>query len=198
MATMQTPRFVDFVAFVDFTEFAHGALAFAQDASVVDETTATMEKTSVDGAGEDAVGSSFGSAFGTTFDTMTREQLVEWILAAALVVVGLSLLLRSRAWINAFSTAAAHPFAPFLTGLYALLSGLFIVTLHNVWVFDARVVVTLIGWFALAGGVLFLLIPETYRWLLRRVPITPQLVALRGLVRIALGGTIVGYLLSHG
>ena len=195
MATMRMPRFVDFV---EFTEFARGALAFAQNASVVDETTATVEKTSVDAVGEDAVGSSVGSAFGTTFDSMTREQLVEWILAAALVVVGLSLLLRSRAWIDAFSTAAAHPFAPFLTGLYGLLSGLFIVTLHNVWVTDARVVVTLIGWFALAGGVLFLLIPETYRWLLRRVPMTPQLVALRGLIRIALGGTIVGYLLSHG
>jgi hypothetical protein len=46
--------------------------------------------------------------------------------------------------------------------------------------------------------VLFLLIPDTYRALLRRVPITPQLVALRGLLRIALGGTIVGYLLSQG
>lgn len=132
------------------------------------------------------------------FDALTREQLVEWILAAALVVVGLSLLLRSRTWIEAFSSAATHPLAPLVTGLYALLSGLFIVSLHNVWTSDARVIVTLIGWVALAGGVLFLLIPETYRALLRRVPITPQLVALRGLLRIALGGTIVGYLLSQG
>ncbi|MEY2795480.1 MAG: hypothetical protein RIR10_1196 [Planctomycetota bacterium] len=189
MEVTQSPR---------FTEFAQGALALAQDATIVDETAVTVKASSLDVVDSGAVGSSVGTSFGTAFASMTREQLVEWILAAALVVVGLSLLLRSRAWINAFSTAAAHPFAPFLTGLYALLSGLFIVTLHNVWVTDARVVVTLIGWFALAGGVLFLLIPETYRWLLRRVPMTPQLVALRGLVRIALGGTIVGYLLSHG
>lgn len=132
------------------------------------------------------------------FDALTREQLVEWILAAALVVVGLSLLLRSRTWIEAFSSAATHPLAPLVTGLYALLSGLFIVSLRNIWTSDARVIVTLIGWIALAGGVLFLLIPETYRALLLRVPITPQLVALRGLLRIALGGTIVGYLLSQG
>lgn len=181
-----------------FLEVSQHAIASAQETSGLDRSTASVETTAVGAVGEESVGSSIGETFATTFDTMTREQLVEWILAAALVVVGLSLLLRSRAWINAFSTAAAHPFAPFLTGLYALLSGLFIVTLHNVWVADARVVVTLIGWFALAGGVLFLLIPESYRWLLRRVPITPQLVALRGLVRIALGGTIVGYLLSQG
>ena len=132
------------------------------------------------------------------FDTLTREQMVEWILAAALVVVGLSLLLRSRAWIEAFASAATHPLAPLMTGLYAFLSGLFIVLLHNVWATDVRVIVTLIGWLALTVGVLFLLVPETYRLLLRRVPITPQLVALRGLLRLALGGTIVGYLLSQG
>jgi len=30
----------------------------------------------------------------------------------------------------------------------------------------------------------------------RRVPLTPQLVALRGLIRIALGGVVLGYLLG--
>jgi hypothetical protein len=134
----------------------------------------------------------------STIDILTREQLVEWILAVALVVVGCSLLLRSRAWIGAFTSAAAHPLAPFLTGLYALLSGLFIVTLHNLWVRDVRVLVTLVGWIALVAGVLLLLAPEAYRALLRRVPITPQLVALRGLIRVAIGGAVVGYLIAQG
>jgi hypothetical protein len=31
---------------------------------------------------------------------------------------------------------------------------------------------------------------------MRKLPITPQLVALRGLVRMALGGIVLGYLLS--
>ena len=47
-------------------------------------------------------------------------------------------------------------------------------------------------------GVILLLAPELYAALLRRIPITPGLVALRGLVRIALGGAVVGYLLTQG
>jgi hypothetical protein len=47
-------------------------------------------------------------------------------------------------------------------------------------------------------GVLVLVIPASYAAIVRRMPMTPQLVALRGLVRVAIGGVIVGYLLSQG
>jgi hypothetical protein len=47
-------------------------------------------------------------------------------------------------------------------------------------------------------GVVLLMAPELYGALLRRIPLSPRLVALRGLVRIALGGAVVGYLLSQG
>lgn len=124
-------------------------------------------------------------------------RFVEWYVACALLVVGASLLSRPKVWINAISASASHPFAPLLWGLYALLAGLAVVMTHNIWVSDARVLVTAIGWLALAGGVLFLIVPESYAWVMRRIPITPQLVALRGLIRIAVGGAVLGYLLSQ-
>lgn len=123
---------------------------------------------------------------------------IEWFIACAMLVIGASLLTRPRVWIAAVTATAAHPFAPLLWGLYALLAGLAVVMNHDLWVADARVLVTLIGWAALLSGVLFLLVPEAYGWVLRRLPITPKLVALRGLVRIALGGAVIGYLISQG
>lgn len=99
-------------------------------------------------------------------------------------VVGISLLLRPRAWIIASASAAIHPLAPILSGLYALLFGLAVVILHNVWVADVRVLVTVLGWVAVASGTMLLLAPEAYGLILRRLPITPQLVALRGLMRL--------------
>ena len=69
---------------------------------------------------------------------------------------------------------------------------------HNIGVTDTRVVVTILGWVALAAGVLMMVVPEVYSVMLRRIPLSPQLVALRGLIRIALGGVLVGYLLSQG
>ena len=131
-------------------------------------------------------------------EAATRHEIVEWFLSSALLVVGASLLIRSRAWITAASSLAGHPMVPLLAGLYLLLAGLLIVVLHNLWVADARVVVTIVGWIGVAFGTLFLLVPEAYGTMLRRIPITPASVALRGLVRIALGGAIMTYLLSQG
>ena len=128
---------------------------------------------------------------------LTRAELVEWLLASALVIVGSSLLLRSRTWITALSGVASHPFTPLASGLYATIMGLVIVLCHNIWVADLRVVVTVIGWLALGSGVLLLMIPEAYSFVLRRVPITPKLVALRGFLRLLLGGAIFSYLVTH-
>jgi hypothetical protein len=129
---------------------------------------------------------------------LSRTELVEWIVACALLVVGTSLLVRARFWMNAASTSLGHPLVPLFSGLYALLMGLVVVVLHNLWVADARVIVTILGWVALTIGVILLVAPELYAALLRRIPLTPGLVALRGLVRIALGGAVVGYLLTQG
>ena len=127
----------------------------------------------------------------------TRTELVEWIVSCALIVVGLSLLSRPKAWIAAFEPAARHPIVPLLSGLYAMLAGLVVVSAHNLWVSDVRVVVTILGWVALASGVVLLLAPEIYGFMLRKIPITPALMAFRGIVRIALGGVVMGYLLSQ-
>jgi hypothetical protein len=130
-------------------------------------------------------------------EQFTRAELVEWIFACALLVVGLSLLTRPKFWITAIEPAARHPIVPLVTGLYALLVGLAVVSMHNLWVADSRVVITVLGWIALVSGVVLLIAPEAYAFVLRRLPVTPALVAFRGLVRIALGGAVMGYLLSQ-
>jgi hypothetical protein len=130
-------------------------------------------------------------------ETMSRAEVVEWLLAAALLVVGASLALRPRFWTRAFAAVAPHPLTPLVGGLYALLVGLVIVVLHNLWVADLRVMVTILGWLAVASGVTMLLAPEVYMMVLRRIPLTTRLVAIRGVVRMVLGGAILSYLLTH-
>ena len=127
---------------------------------------------------------------------LSRAEFTEWFVACALLVVGSSLLARPSAWVDAFRSAIGHPMAPVLSGLYALLMGLFVVLSHNIWVSDPRVLVTVVGWLALVFAVVMLLVPEAYAAAVRRIPLTPQLVALRGLIRIALGGVVLGYLLG--
>jgi hypothetical protein len=48
----------------------------------------------------------------------------------------------------------------FLTGLLLLVAGLSIVRVHNIWVADWRVIITLAGWFSVFGGLVRMLMPE--------------------------------------
>jgi len=130
-------------------------------------------------------------------EPLSRAEVVEWLLAAALLVVGASLALRPRVWMRAFAAVAPHPLTPLLGGLYALFMGLVIVVLHNLWVADLRVLVTIVGWFAVASGVTMLLAPEVYMMVMRRIPVTTRFVAIRGVIRMALGGAILTYLLTQ-
>ena len=130
-------------------------------------------------------------------EPLTRAQYIEWGLAAALIAVGGSLLVRPNAWIAALAPAVAHPAASFLGGVYALLVGIVVVLGHNLWVADARVLVTIVGWAALLSGMVLLYLPEALAWAVRRVPVTPRMVAVRGFVRLLIGGTVVAYLVSQ-
>jgi uncharacterized protein YjeT (DUF2065 family) len=51
----------------------------------------------------------------------------------------------------------------FIAGLAAFVPGLAIVLTHNVWAADWRLIVTVIGWLGLAGGVFRLLFPQQVR-----------------------------------
>ena len=135
---------------------------------------------------------------------LTRQEFVEWFVAIALIVIGFDITFamvaatRSRMWIIAMGGIVAHPLTPIVSGIYALLTGTMVVLAHNLWVPDVRVIVTILGWLAVCSGVLLLIVPEAYAFTLRNMPITPRLVALRGFVRLALGGVLFGYLLTQG
>jgi hypothetical protein len=48
----------------------------------------------------------------------------------------------------------------FLAGLLTLTAGLAIVLAHNVWTRDWRVIITVLGWLAVIGGVLRIVFPQ--------------------------------------
>ena len=49
---------------------------------------------------------------------------------------------------------------PYFDGGFALIAGLFIVLIHNVWVGGPASLVSLIGWLAVIEGVVMLLLPQ--------------------------------------
>ena len=54
----------------------------------------------------------------------------------------------------------------FLSGLVSLLIGILNISVHNIWVYDWRVIITIFGWIALIKGILRTFWPELIvKWL---------------------------------
>jgi hypothetical protein len=80
----------------------------------------------------------------------------------------------------------------FLLGFLDLASGLAIVLVHNVWVADWRVIITLLGWLLLVRGAVRILIPEQIKPFGTKMLRNPNVVT--GSLAVTL---VVGLVLSY-
>jgi len=81
-------------------------------------------------------------------------------LGPLLLLPGIGLLLNPRAFLTMGTELVGSLMLVYLFGLIDLAAGLAIVLVHNVWVPDWRVLITLIGWLMLIRGAVRILIPE--------------------------------------
>ena len=91
---------------------------------------------------------------------MVYSELLAGLLGPVLVAIGLAMLTNRRSLEAMAGQMPASLPVVFLAGLLLLIAGLSIVRLHNLWVADWRVVVTLAGWFSIFGGLVRMLMPE--------------------------------------
>ena len=91
---------------------------------------------------------------------MPLEILVERWFAIGSVVFGVSHLLYPGKWAALSAPLRERESGALLVGTFYLPLGLAVVLAHNVWVWDLRVIVTLIGWSMVAKGVGYLLFPR--------------------------------------
>jgi hypothetical protein len=91
---------------------------------------------------------------------MSSSKLIARLLGGMLFVSGVGILLNSDGY-----RATAEEFLRgvgliYMSGVMALLGGLAIVNVHNMWTRDWRLLVTLIGWFAVIDGTLRVAVPQ--------------------------------------
>jgi hypothetical protein len=61
-------------------------------------------------------------------------------------------------WMN---DVIVHPVLVFIIGIFDVLLGLLIIFTHNIWEFDWRILITLMGWLLLIRGILRLFFPQS-------------------------------------
>ena len=84
----------------------------------------------------------------------------------------------------------------FLAGILALIAGLAIVNTHNLWVADWPVIITALGWMAVAGGVVRMAFPSVTRRMGAAMLSNRPLIVAIAAIQILIGGWLfwVGYL----
>ena len=75
------------------------------------------------------------------------------------IIVGLSLLIYQKN-IKRLFQLAENEINLFFCGVCSSIVGIAMILTHNLWVSDWRVIVTLLGWLALARGIMLLFLPK--------------------------------------
>jgi hypothetical protein len=120
-------------------------------------------------------------------ETMAQSKLIAGLVGPLLVAIGVAMLINHQLFPAMIGEIAHNIGLIFLSGILVFLAGVAIVRVHNVWTGSWRVVITLIGWAAIASGIVRMWFPQ------RAAPIAEALgsnatgLLVGGIVVLALG-----------
>lgn len=103
------------------------------------------------------------------------------------LAIGVAMLVNRQAISGMAADVARNTGLIFLSGILLLLAGIAILRVHNVWSGGWPVLVTLIGWLAVVGGLFRMWMPQLAAPIADRLGADATLIMVAGIVQIALG-----------
>jgi uncharacterized membrane protein len=91
---------------------------------------------------------------------MQTSIFIARLLGPPYVLVGIALLLKPQTFRELLQEFLDSHVMMYLAGVLGLLGGLALVLTHNVWAFDWRLIITLIGWASLVRAVVTIFLPQ--------------------------------------
>jgi uncharacterized protein YjeT (DUF2065 family) len=122
---------------------------------------------------------------------MSIPLLIEWFVAALLIVLGISHIAQPRLWVALFTDVLKWPYAALIIGAFTLPFGLLVAIGHNVWVLDVPVIVTIVGWGWTVKGTLYLIAPAVLHFAARPHVHRPNRFVMGGAIALVLGAVIM-------
>ena len=130
---------------------------------------------------------------------MNTSKSLARLMGPILLVIGIGmacgLIMEGAGYSNVLKEFIANRALIFLTGILALLAGVAIINVHNVWVPDWRVIVTVLGWLLVLRGIMLLVFPLTVQVFGDRVATSEAGVTAGAALTFVLGAVlcIMGY-----
>lgn len=123
---------------------------------------------------------------------MEMTLMLAKILGAYLTIVGVAMLVNMKHCDALVGDFEAHKDSTALAACFALLFGLFLINVHNVWVMDWPVIITVVAYLSAIKGVVFLFAPQLLTT--HHALVHPMFCGARSVINIVIGL----FLLYHG
>jgi hypothetical protein len=119
--------------------------------------------------------------------TVMYSKLIAGLTGPVMAAMGVALLVNRDLFPDMVGQIADSYALIFLSGILSLLAGVAIVRVHNVWSGGWPVLITVIGWLAVAGGLGRLWIPQQAAPIALAFGTAPGALLVAGVVLLALG-----------
>jgi uncharacterized protein YjeT (DUF2065 family) len=127
---------------------------------------------------------------------METSLFLAQLIGPVLIVIGVGLLLKKTEFREMATDFLSSRALIFVSGLLTLVTGLAIVLTHNVWEFNWPVIITILGWLSVFGGVFRILFPDSVQSMGTSMLDKPAMMTVSGVIQIVLGLWLsyVGYM----
>ena len=123
--------------------------------------------------------------------SMENSTFLAQLMGPVFIVMGAGMLISPRDYRMTAEEFLRSRALIYIAGLMALVPGLAIVLAHNVWEFDWRLIITLLGWLGVIGGVFRLLLPRQVTAIGSAMLAHPEWLRIPGAGVVALGVILV-------
>jgi hypothetical protein len=118
---------------------------------------------------------------------MTTSKMIAGLIGPTLVAIGAAMLINFASFPALAEQISRDPALIFVSGVLLLVAGLAIVRAHNIWAGGWPVLVTVLGWVAVLGGLARMLFPIQLAAIVAVVGQSTGLIATGAVVLLVLG-----------
>jgi uncharacterized membrane-anchored protein len=121
---------------------------------------------------------------------MTTSIFLAKLVGPCLVVIATSMIVNAQTFQGMAQQFTSNPALIYFVGHIALPAGLATVLTHNVWVVGWPVLITILGWLAMIGGAMRIIMPQRAARIGNKFSAKPATIATIGVLWLAIGAVL--------
>jgi len=119
---------------------------------------------------------------------MPAAKVIARLIGPVFVVIGVGILLNAAFYAELVAEAVQVPALVYIYGLMMLVAGLATLNAYRAWTRDWRVIITVLGWLSVIGGVIRIVLPQLVTRLATATIGTPLVLIVAAAIVFVVGG----------